>query len=152
MSAFVVSHDHIDAILTFVRYENRDLLERLGHYANLGAAADLTDIGRVLLMECERSVKSRYPDCDDDDLPGKIGETSSTYYFKTFEPLLSMPQGKKVAWIVKACKCFDYQSCETDDYEQSVAHRIIRAIEARAMAALPHYEDAPWEINRERVA
>src|SRR5262252_5928047 len=99
MSAFVVSHDHIDALLTFVRYENRDLLERLGHYANRGAAADLTDIGRVLLKECERSVEHRYPD---GDLPGKTGEHAEDYYFKTFEPFLKMPQGKKIAWVVKA--------------------------------------------------
>ena len=147
MSAFVVSHDHIDALLTFVRYE-RDLQERLGHYSDLGAAADLTDIGRVLLKECERSVAHRY---SDGDLPGKIGEHAEDYYFKTFEPFLRMEIGKKVAWVVKACRCFDYQSCETDDYEESVAHKLIRQIEARALTNMPHYEDAPWEINRDRV-
>ena len=151
MSAFVVSHDHIDALLTFVRYE-QDLQERLGHYANLGRAADLTDIGRVLLKECIRSVKSRYPDCTDDDLPGKTGETAETYYFKTFDPFVRMPLANKVAWVIKACHCYDYQSCETDDYEQSLAHKMIRSIEARAISSMPYYEAAPWEINRDRVA
>jgi len=148
MSAFVVSHDHIDALLTFVRYGDQDLQERLGYYANLGRAADLSDIGRILLKECERSVAHRYPD---GDLPGKDGEHHDTYYFKTFSPLLSMARDKKVAWVVKACHCFDYQSCETDDYEESVAHKIIRAIEARAVTQLTDYDDAPWEINRDRV-
>src|SRR5262245_39048140 len=140
MSAFVVSHDHIDALLTFVRYEGQDLQERLGYYANRGRAADLTDIGRVLLKECERSVAHRYPD---GDLPGKVGEEVDNYYFKTFDPFFAMPNDKKIAWVIKACHCFDYQSCETDDYEESVAHKMIRAIEARAMSSLPHYEDAP---------
>ena len=106
----------------------------------------------MLLAENERSVCNRYPDCTPGNGPGKVGEEAIGYTFKLFEPFALMPFPKKLAWVLKACQCYDYQACENDDYEQSIAHRIIRAIEAKAIRCLPSYEDAPWEINREVVA
>jgi hypothetical protein len=151
MSAFMVSHDHIDALMTHARMAQMDFYF-MGK-RNVDAARFLTDIGRILLKENERSICARYPDCVDqpENMPGKIDERADAYKFKTFEPFVHMPQAKRIAWVLKACACFDYQACETDDYEQSVAHRIIRAIELNAINALPHYESAPWEINREEV-
>jgi hypothetical protein len=63
-----------------------------------------------------------------------------------------MPYAKKLAWVLKACHCLGYQSCETADYEQSIAHSIIRAIEKKAMRGIAHYEDAPWGIDRVNAA
>ena len=48
----------------------------------------------------------------------------------------------------KSCD-YCYQACETDDYEDTLAARIIRGISAKAVGCLPGYEDAPWEINRQ---
>jgi hypothetical protein len=150
MSAFVVSHDHIDALLTFARQEK--LQDRLAHRLGKSerAICDFDEIGRVLLTENVRSVLYRYPDSTEDDAPGKTGERADGYRFKTYEPFVHMPAGKKAAWVIKACHCFDYQSCETEDYEASVAHGMIREIEAAAVRTLPHYEDAPWGIDRNR--
>lgn len=132
MSAFIVSHDHIDAILTFAWNEG-------------GLDVDaLTRMGRKLLEENVRSVRHRYPE---GELPGTIGETPESYAFKPFEGLPVLP-AQKLAWVLKACHCYGYQACECDDYEQSEAYRIIQAIEERAVRSLPHYATAPWEINR----
>lgn len=138
MSAWVVSHDHIDALLTFTK----------------DRTMDRTETGRLLLKENVRSVAHRYPGDSEADLPGKCGETADGYkfrYFEPFSPAANMPAAKKAAWVLKACQCFDYQSCETDDYEQSAAWKIIRSIESEAIMSLPHYEQAPWGIDRERL-
>lgn len=154
MSAFIVSHDHIDALLTFAK------LHRVSYYVPQsicnkpgGTRVDIngetaTEIGAILLSENERSVRHRYPDIVAHDLPGTIGEDAAGYRFREFAEVYRMPAAQKCAWVLNGCRCFDYQSCETDDYERSLAHRIIRAIEAAAIRALPHIEDAPWEINR----
>lgn len=155
MSAFIVSHDHIDAILTFAK------LHRVSYYVPQsicnkpgGTRVDIdrdtvTEVGRILLTENERSVRYRYS--DDSDLPGTIGEDAASYRFREFSELYQLPAGKKCAWILNACRCFDYQACETDNYEESLAHKIVDAIESAAIRALPHIEDAPWEINRDTV-
>lgn len=48
--------------------------------------------------------------------------------------------------ILKLCECFDYQACEVDGYERTIAATIINAIRHRAIQALPGYEAAPWGI------
>jgi len=153
MSAFIVSHDHIDALLTFAK------LHRVSYYVPQricnkpgGTRVDIdsdtvTEVGRILLDENERSVRHRYRSSA--DLPGTIGEEAASYTFREFAELYRLPKGKQCAWILNGCRCYDYQACETDDYEESLAHRIIQEIQAAAIRALPHIEDAPWEINRE---
>ena len=51
--------------------------------------------------------------------------------------VLPMPRG-----LVRPCS-FDYQSCETDDWELSIAWRICQAIVSNVTARLPA---AAWEI------
>ena len=82
MSAYIVDHDHMDALLSYgiehdVRYVVRD--------TNALVAITLqnaTEIGRILLDENERSVRHRYPDCDVDELPGTIGQDAAKYKFR----------------------------------------------------------------------
>ena len=154
MSAFIVSHDHIDALLTFAK------LHRVSYYVPQsicnkpgGARVDITsqtatEIGAILLTENERSVYARYKDCGPGNAPGTIGEDAANYRFKEFGELLRLPMAVQCAWILNGCRCFDYQACETDNYEDTLAHLIIEAVQSAAIRALPHIEDAPWEINR----
>ena len=151
MSAFIVSHDHIDALLSFA--SKRDSYGSVSYYVKeTGAHVSITEqnateIGRILLTENERSIYARYPDCKpgDDRKPGAIGEDAAGYNFKPWpihSPLLAVS-------ILKACSCFDYQACETDDYDDSLAATIIDAIRNRAIRRLPGYDDAPgWEFHR----
>ena len=154
MSAFMVSHDHIDALLSFAK--DKRMKDRLGYFIQPSRAElfEWTDIGRVLLAENERSINARYPDTIDhpEDMPGKIGEEKSGYNFRYFEPFIHMQHTKKCVWIIKNCDCFDYQACETEDYETTTAHRMIDAIRHEAIRCLPDYEAAPWGIDRERRA
>lgn len=157
MSAFIVGHDHIDALLTFAK------IHRVSYYVpqavcNVpgGTRVDITaqtatEVGAILLTENERSVRHRYTDCKVDDLPGTVGEDAASYKFREFKEIHRLPTAEKCAWILNGCRCFDYQACETDDYDASLAHSIIESIRAAAIRALPHIEQAPWEITRTRV-
>lgn len=146
MSAFVVSHAHIDALLTFA--DLKRLTDYLSYEVNHGTEKlSLTEIGRILLAENERSVCHRYPDCTESDKPGTIGEEAIGYKFKTWQSVFKLQHGQLCALILKACDCYDYQACETDDYDQSIARRIIDRIRDRAIHSLPGYEDAPWGID-----
>jgi hypothetical protein len=149
MSAYVVGHDHIDALLTFA-------IERKVSYfvADTGATVEInlinaSAIGAILLQENERSVRHRYSSTPADDLPGTDGERADNYVFRRFAELPS-PQNLRCTWVLKGCDCFDYQACETDDYERTLACRIIDCIRLAAVDGLPNYDGAPWEIVRKR--
>jgi len=143
VSAYIVDHDHIDALLSYaIQHEVRYVAN--GACIEIGKA-NATEIGRILLDENERSVRHRYPGCDADELPGTIGQNSAIYKFRRWPALVPLP----AMTILKACGGFDYQACETDDYEQSLAAIIIRAIRSYAISRLPGYSDSPgWSLSR----
>lgn len=136
MSAFIVGHDHIDALLSFAvghavryRFPGGDIVEI--------TTANATETGRILLLENERSVNERYNETDH--------ESSQSYTFKPWRGQGNTPPIS----ILKGCDCFDYQACETDDYEETLAALIIRKIRDRAISYLPGYDDAKgWEFRR----
>lgn len=141
MSAFIVGHDHIDALLTYA-------IDKRVSYWTGKTRVDISrktaeEIGRILLMENELSVRYRYSDCDADNLPGTIGENADTYKFRRFSEYLSP------VVILKACSCFDYQACEHDGYSASMAKEIVDTIRHAAIRALPDYDNANgWDICR----
>lgn len=141
MSAFVVDHAHIDALVTYAVANNVSYYDAAAKERVDITRFNATEVGRILLTENERSVLHRYPDCGPGNMPGKIGEEASGYKFRQFN-------GQTVATILKGCDCFDYQACETDDYEASVAHTIINSIRRAAVRHVPGYEAAPWGIRR----
>lgn len=149
MSAFVVSHDHIDALVSFA------VIQKL-RYRDNGRMVDITsdnanEVGKILLQENTRSVLYRYPNDTEDTAPGREGESVANYEWNYFCGLTErLPQHKLVGLILTACSCFDYQACETNDYEQSTAYQIIDAIRTEAIRMVPKY-DAPWEITRDLV-
>ena len=150
MSAYLVGHDHIDALLSFAVLSVRGrgtasyYDDKVGQRVYL-STENATEIGRTLLAENERSINARYPDtiANPNDMPGTVGERSANY---TFKPWLNVP---KPTAILKGCSCFDYQACETEDYSQSTAWKIIDGIRHQAIRSLPDYDEGPgWEFTR----
>jgi hypothetical protein len=119
MSAYIVSHDTIDILVTFAI--DNSINFRVGNTECVSELTSATEIGKLLLLENERSVQYRYPTTDNEDLPGTVGERASNYEFKRAECLRE--------FIRDHTGKYDYQACETDDYDQSVAYQIIKAIE-----------------------
>lgn len=157
MSAFLVGYDHINALLTFAVRRSRygssasfyhDAFNRRIYITDENA----TEIGQRLLAENERSIVARYPDCANElgKAPGPfVPELAAAYLFVPWPPSWLLTP---VA-VLKGCSCFDYQACETEDYDSTVAHAIIDGIRSHAINLLPGYEDAPgWEFRRPNKA
>lgn len=145
MSAFICGNDHIDALLTYAIAVKASFRHPISENRIDITDANADTIGKWLMQENERSVGTRYRDPGDGsvirDMAGD--EHSDNYRYRFWSlPLTAVS-------VLKGCDCFDYQACETDDYEQSVAYAIIEGIRGHAIRRLTGYSDAPgWEFRR----
>ena len=128
MSAFIVSKQHIDAIVTAIGDDTH--LQRLTDYDGEGTFQNY--IGRILWRENIVSVKHRYPQ---DDTPLELADT---YRF--------VPLDQPAVTVMKLINCLDYQSCEHDEWEASTAKQILERTYRILTYKLPGYDDAPWGI------
>jgi hypothetical protein len=106
------------------------------------------EVANMLWMENVKSVKCRYDDHDDDNLPSPNAEIDA--------PLVSRYQVTRAdfngtVWnhtdpvqVLKSCDCYEYQSCEHNGWPKSEAHAFIEALRARAWHSLAGYDDAKW--------
>lgn len=130
MSAFVVSDDHINALITWA--------------AVFGASYSYDESSRAYFRENEQhcaallytanveSVNDRYSD-----------EAISTgFVFRHYEDWRKLTP----VIVLKLCNCFDYQACEVKKYRNTIAAQIIDGIRTHAIGLLPGYEFAPWGI------
>lgn len=138
MSAWIVSAHHIDALAYAAVKRNilycfRKLSERCESPAK---------VGRILLAQCVRSVRLRYPDLPDHDLPGSDARPEN-YTYRT--PARFTPVA-----LVKAVDCLDYQSCEDPAWAESEAYAICEALRIHLIGELPGYESArTWGIEED---
>ncbi len=140
MSAFVVDKAHINALVNAglggrdpLTWYHNEKYHKL-HYNN----AD--EVGQMLLNECIRSVGARYQDSEVTDLPGRV----DAEYLIPFKHKLSYNPLPAVT-VFSLINCYKYQSCETDDWEQTEAYAFCQQLEGRLIRNLPGYDDAPWE-------
>ena len=144
MSAYMVERGHIvflvqsamDLRLSWVWDVNYDT----GHYAHMSIRVADYDVGarvgQMLWDENHASVCHRYKE---GDLPGpadqdfRYADQHPGVHF-TFDP----PQ------IIKACDCFEYQSCEHPGWQASEACAFIRSLHGVAAGRVKGYEEATW--------
>lgn len=111
--------------------------------SELSQHAKASLVANILRDENIRSVQNRYSHRDIDDLPGDCAlgliqiTTEDLANTRDYPPMI----------IIKACHCVNYQSCETDDWEDTPACALLQNIEAAAVRQLPGYDDAPWGIE-----
>lgn len=119
MSAFIVEDDLIDLLVT---------------YATSGgpfrvSAENPQKLGDMLVAENYRSVNHRYRESD----------PPHPYRYHVWSGVMDPVQ------VIQSCNCFDYQACETDDYRDTPAARLVDNIRSKAIrAALPQMEKAKW--------
>jgi hypothetical protein len=133
MSAFIVEDSLINGILTFWssdRYGGNITLDEKQY--NSKTSKDLQELGQILLDENYKSFNFRYNDTGG-DAPKFI--FNLRYQFDTCARIQAIN-------VLKACNCFDYQACETDEYNQSKAFKIINHIRSNAISRLPEYDKA----------
>lgn len=136
MSAFICSDTHINALVTYAASNHISYYNPLTQGHTEVTAHNAEEIGRILMDENVRSVCCRYPDADNDQK-----SAGAAYRYKRFATPLTAVEA------MKACHCLNYQSCETDDWESSLAWRILQAIESHAAHHVPGYDKAPWGID-----
>ena len=163
MSAYICNPDHIKQLAAFAtrrvggpgnghRQVDPRHFEALRHLAEQSDEAIASAYADLLYQENIRSVSARYPDDTFDTLPGPH-ETPKTltvthtelFDFNTVCRLTPVD-------ILKMCDGLEYQSCETDDYRETIGFTLLDSIRGAAIRALPGYEDAPWEYYRQTEA
>lgn len=133
MSAFIVNEYHIARL---VEYGERKGLRYYWKETSTPMNGNGQTIFSKLVIANYASVNHRYEE-NTPPMPGK--------YECDFDCVLSPVQ------VIKACDCFDYQSCEVEEYKDTEAANIINAIRDRAISSLPGYEDAEWEIKERPI-
>jgi hypothetical protein len=132
MSAFIVSKNHLDSIVTFAKVKLKELyfdgesLSLVGFYEGV---ENTNKLGQILLDANYDSVNYRYNE----------KEESYNYQFKHTELLTPIE-------IIKACHCLNYQSCEVPNWEKTKAYKIIQNIISQATTKISGYEEAEWGI------
>lgn len=134
MSAFVVDNNVIDAIL---EYGSRPYYGGAFHYFFDEKWHEIRDcdpainlVGQALINQNYASVNHRYTELD---IPPE-------YIYKPYRKPISAIQ------MIKACDCYMYQACETDNWEQTEAFAIVDAIRERAIHDIPGWEEAAWGV------
>lgn len=143
MSAFIVNPHHLDVMLSyFNRHDGYvtlrkkqipdDALIEERWYTLRGSDIDeLRTMKQILSDQNCRSINERY----NEQKAPPIAEFHLVH--RKFSPVD----------IIKACNCYEYQACETEDYQQTDAARISDAIRSTAIGNLAGYEEAAWEIR-----
>lgn len=156
MSAFMVSREHIDAMVAtaidgpidgpgigrwhdMVRWNLRQIPGMIPE--DYSESEHL--LGEMLVKENLSSIHARYPDTITN--PDATPEPIDQYWLQEYK----LPNGTKrltVVQMLKALDCYEYQSCEHPEWESSVAKRFRDGIRDNLISCLPGYEKAAWEI------
>jgi hypothetical protein len=127
MSAFHVSDDHINILLSWARKHNP--IVRVDHTRfDLTQSEDYWRVGAVLRDANNASMDARYGDKPEDYLP----KTVSVAHLEAID-------------IVSGCDCFDYQACEYSGWESSGAKNAIDQIRNAASRNITGY-GRRWQL------
>lgn len=171
MSAFIVSKAHIDALVDVALNGPRDVSRRWEggprweafdprdtHWpeqewrqcAQSGTgnssvkAVTPDELGEMLVVENVRSITARYPDVlDGGPMPGPVDAYWESYY--EFQRPSRRPT---VVEALKLISCYEYQSCEHDEWVDSEAKRFCEHLTATLIGFLAGYDEAPWEWDQ----
>ena len=151
MSAWIVSADHIDYLLTaavhlgqmkngsWIFYDHDRGLQ-------LTPFAQFDTIGAELIAENVASVGYRYHETDLYQMPGPIDkERLMVYQYKRVQ--VSMTLGA----IAQAVACYEYQSCEHPGWNDSKAKALCDRMNSAILRNIPGWDDADtWPYDRPR--
>jgi len=132
MSAFHVSDDHINILLSWSRKHNP--IVRVDDVRfDLTQSEDYWRVGAVLRDANNASMHARYGDEPEDFLP----KTVSVSHIEAID-------------IISGCDCFDYQACEYDGWKSSGAKNLIDDIRNVASRKIVGYGRC-WELRLPQV-
>ncbi len=128
MSAWLCSEEHIYEMAHYY----------VTHVAVTTMSAE--QIAKLLYKENVASLVARYGD-DEEDMPMKL--------LPQYQPIVTDPMH-----IAKLIGCYEYQSCETDTWEDSIAYDICQRMLAELNLPKEYwtrseYDRAPWGFERD---
>jgi hypothetical protein len=152
MSAYICNPEHFVALGLFasarvskyaggghLRVDPR-YVEGLTDIVTNGQAELATIYADILYQENIKSVLACYPN---DTLQSAPGLCEKPAHIKVSNrDVVDSRYTVKPIDVLSMCNCLEYQSCETDEYRQSVAWHLTQAIRAAAVRDLPGYDEA----------
>lgn len=135
MSAFLLDDKNYNYLLSVIRdrTSRKGLVYSQLMQFDLKNDEHLAHMGNILKSQNVRSLNARYPKSPTElvSFEFKYKHQNETNYVMTALKILS---------------CYEYQSCESDDWYDSVAYKLVNVLRARLVSTLPGYEDAPWGL------
>ena len=136
MSAWIVSKQHIDALVTAGLPAPGETIAAVTWGDGNGAEArkslrkeNADEIGRMLWQENHQSINYRYKDG---------GPVDPLYAFQA--------ESHVPLTVLKLLDCYEYQSCEHPGWSGSEARAFCGALRNKVVQDLPGYETAPWAL------
>lgn len=130
MSAWLCSENHIGMLAAYLARHKQS-----GH-----ELFNAREFAKTFARENLRSLNARYGDDPNDEIYVENCMDRAEHY------LFHLPDRKPVFWI-KQFNCYEYQSCESDDWMDTLACRLCRESISHAVRELPGYENEPWGVN-----
>jgi hypothetical protein len=151
MSAFILGKDHIDYLVTAAIDLGTGRGEGL-YWSQDGRQATRVDItnadafGAMLIRENVASIRYRYPNWT--DLPDP-----DDYHWERFRLVgyAFKSSVEHLSQVFMAISCYEYQTCEHPEWEESYAKLICDRMRRAYIARLPGYDEAQWEVTREEA-
>ena len=147
MSAFIVDKVHIDMLLAIAQHGPPDANHISGSpWWNVIAGRNVNALGDMLVAENVKSVTARYPDNDDRKLPGPTVQ----YWQLPF----SYKRPAYIPTVLEAFSvidCYEYQSCEHDEWPQSEAQAFCHDLRKELTHALPGQDNITWGWDESEI-
>ena len=129
MSAFEVSDNHINTIMNGWVQRGHSLNLK-GETYSIHNRHQITELGQLLVDANCASVNYLYNEATQPD----------RYEFKT------MREKMDPVAVIKLIRCLEYQSCQINGYDRSLAGLVAEELTYMMIEALPGYEEAEWSV------
>ena len=153
MSAYICNPEHIGILSAYAAVNDCAIYR----WRMSDSILTAQNVAKGLALENIRSVAHRYPDDKDGQRPGPglkdadIIEACQIYaghFAKRLGGVIVMAEDVlEPVQVLKLVSSLDYQSCETDDWEMTLAAQQLRWIMSDAISHLDGYEDADWSFT-----
>lgn len=156
MSAYICNPEHIGLLAAYAVARDNAINEwRVSDSKGRDdKPATAANVAKQLLLANIRSVQVRYPDEKPGSLPGPCLDLDDQIlavqaYARHYLPQIARRHLGTVD-IIKAAAGYDYQACEPEDWETTLAARQVRWIVSAAHRQLPGYEESEaWTWTEE---
>ena len=153
MSAYICNPEHIGILAAYAAVNDCAIYR----WRMSDSILTAQNVAKGLALENIRSVAHRYPDDKDGERPGPclkdadIIEACQIYaghFAKRLGGVIVMAEDVlEPVQVLKLVRSLDYQSCETDEWEMTLAAQQLRWISGEAISRLDGYEDADWSFT-----